>query len=45
MYKLWAFVRQSLIRIYLFFAKLVYKLSGGKRPKTCLLYTSDAADE
>lgn len=42
MYKLWAFVRQSLIRIYLFFAKLVYKLSGGKRPKTLFCQKANA---
>lgn len=42
MYKLWGFVRQSLIRIYLFFAKLVYKLSGGKRPKALFCQKANA---
>ena len=42
MYKLWGFVRQSLIRIHLFFAKLVYKLSGGKRPKTLFCQKANA---
>lgn len=42
MYKLWGFVRQSLIRIYLFLAKIIYKLSGGKRPKALFCQKANA---
>lgn len=33
-YKIWGFVRQSAIRIYLAAAKAVFKISGGKLPKS-----------
>lgn len=33
-YKIWGFIRQSLIRIYLFFARIVFKLSGGRAPES-----------
>ena len=34
MYKAWAFVRQSLVKIYLSGAYAVHKISGGKKPKS-----------
>lgn len=42
-YKVWGFIRQSIIRIYLAGAKAVYKISGGKRPKS--LFCSRANPE
>lgn len=40
MYKVWGFIRQSAVRIHLAAAKLIYKISGGKLPKS--LYCSRA---
>lgn len=34
MYKIWGFIRQSAVRIHLAVAKLIYKISGGRRPKS-----------
>lgn len=34
MYKIWGFIRQSAVRIHLAVAKLIYKVSGGRRPKS-----------
>ncbi len=33
-YGIWGFIRQSVIRIYLAAAKTIYKISGGKLPKS-----------
>ncbi len=43
LYNLWGFIRQSAIRIYLAAAKAVYKISGGKLPKS--LFCSRANPE
>lgn len=42
LFKLWAFIRQTLIRIYLFFAKIIYRLSGGKFPSTLFCEKANA---
>lgn len=34
MYKIWAFFRQSMVRIHLFVARIIFKLSGGHIPKS-----------
>ncbi len=43
MYKIWGFIRQSAVRIHLAAAKLIYKISGGRRPKS--LFCSRANPE
>ncbi len=43
MYKVWGFIRQSAVRIHLAAAKLIYKISGDKLPKS--LYCSRANPE
>lgn len=43
MYKIWGFIRQSAVRIHLAAAKLIYKISGGCRPKS--LFCSRANPE
>lgn len=43
MYRIWGFIRQSVIRIYLAVAKLIYKISGGRKPKS--LFCSRANPE
>ena len=43
MYKIWGFVRQSAVRIHLAAAKAIFKISGGKLPKS--LFCSRANPE
>lgn len=43
MYKVWGFIRQTAVRIHLAAAKAIYKISGGRRPKS--LYCSRANPE
>lgn len=43
MYKIWGFVRQSAVRIHLAAAKTIFKISGGKLPKS--LFCSRANPE
>lgn len=43
LYKVWGFVRQTAIRIHLAAAKVIYKISGGKRPES--LFCSKANPE
>ena len=43
LYNIWGFVRQSAVRIYLAGAKAIYKISGGKLPKS--LYCKRANPE
>ncbi len=43
MYRIWGFVRQSAVRIHLAVAKLIYKISNGRRPKS--LFCSRANPE
>lgn len=34
LYNIWGFVRQTAVRIHLAAAKTIYKISGGKLPKS-----------
>lgn len=43
MYKIWGFIRQSAVRIHLAVARLIYKISGGRIPKS--LFCSRANPE
>lgn len=43
LYNVWGFFRQTAVRIHLAFAKGIYKITGGKRPKS--LYCSRANPE
>ena len=41
MYKIWGFIRQSAIRIYLAVAKLIFKISGRNIPKSLFCYRAN----
>ena len=43
LYNIWGFVRQTAVRIHLAGAKTIYKISGGKLPKS--LYCKRANPE
>ena len=40
-YNVWGFVRQTAIRIYLAAAKAIFKISGGKSPKSLFCFRAN----